>query len=274
MTTFESRPPEHPPMQPARMPEKRRNVVGIIALVCAIVGFVFSCIPGALIIGWVLLPIAFVLGLVGLCLSGKPKSSSIAAVIVSIVGTIVAAVVFVAFAANAFDDAFNGSGNVSVEGQGSRTAMNALDTEGGGDGDAELGSRENPAAIGQVLSNEDWEVTVNSFNPNASAEIASENPFNEPPEPGFQYALANITFTYKGEGSEHVSSYPVAFVAEDGSVTRDFDRSVVTPDMLMGEVYAGGSATGNVALHIQEGKPGVLRIELGYFGDEVFVAVP
>ena len=98
--------------------------------------------------------------------------------------------------------------------------------------------------------------------------------FNDPPEPGFQYAIANVTCTYKGEGSEYVTSYPVAFVDEDGNVTRVSDRSVVTPDMIDGEVYAGGSVTGNVALHIQEGKPGVLRIELGYFGDEVFVAVP
>ncbi|ANI90840.1 Hypothetical protein BJL86_0028 [Dietzia timorensis] len=276
MTTFQSRPPGMPPMQPVPpRPAKQRNVLGIIALVCAVVGFVFSCIPGALIVGWVLLPIAFVLGLVGLFLSGKTKGTSIAAVIISIVGTVVAAAVFAFVVADAFDDAFNGSGDVSVSGQGNENVMNALDSGVGEAGDSkELGSRENPAAIGQTLSNDDWDVTVNSFNPNASAEIAAENPFNEPPEPGFQYAIANVTFTYKGEGSEHVSSYPVAFVAEDGNVTRDFDRSVVTPDMLMGEVYAGGSATGNVALHIQEGKPGVLRIELGYFGDEVFVAVP
>ena len=276
MTTFQSRPPGMPPMQPVPpRPVKQRNVLGIIALVCAITGFVFSCIPGALIVGWVLLPIAFVLGLVGLFLSGKTKGTSIAAVIISIVGTVVAAAVFAFVVADAFDDAFNGSGDVSVSGQGNENVVNALDT-GAGDagGSNELGSRENPAAIGQMLSNDDWDVTVNSFNPNASADVAAENMFNDPPEPGFQYAIANVTFTYKGEGSEYVSSYPVAFVDEDGNVTRVSDRPVVAPDMIDGEAYAGGSVTGNVALHIPEGKPGVLRIELGYFGDEVFVAVP
>ena len=263
------------PMQPMPVrPAKQRNVVGIIALVCAIVGFVFSCIPGALIIGWALLPFGFVLGLVGLFLTGKKKGTSIAAVIVSIVGTVVAVAVFAVVVSDAFDDAFNTGGEVSVSGQGSGDAMNVRDVSAGETGsDGDLGTRENPAAIGQVLSNDDWDVTVNSFNPNASAEIAAENPYNDPPEAGHQYAIANVTFTYKGEGSEHVSSYPVAFVAEDGNVVREFDRSVVVPNMLTGEVYAGGSATGNVALHIQEGQPGVLRIELGYFGDEVFVAV-
>lgn len=274
MTTFQSRPPGMPPMQPVPpRPAKQRNVLGIIALVCAVVGFVFSCIPGALIVGWVLLPIAFVLGLVGLFLSGKTKGTSIAAVIISIVGTVVAAAVFAFVVADAFDDAFNGSGDVSVSGQGNENVMNALDSGVGEAGDSnELGSRENPAAIGQTLSNDDWDVTVNSFNPNASAEIAAENPYNDPAEPGYQYAIANLTFTYKGEGSEIVDIMPVAFVADNGNVSRSFDRPVVTPGPLEGEVYAGGSATGNVALYIEEGQQGVLRVELGMFGDEVFVA--
>lgn len=274
MQSAQSMPQMYPSHPDSALRPKERNVVGIIGLVCAIGGFVFSCIPGALIIGWALLPIGFILGLVGLFLSGKKKGMSIAAVIISVVGTVVAVAVFAFVVADSFDKAFDGNGDVSVSGQGSGNVTNAIDS-GASDaaGENALGSRENPAAIGQVLSNDDWDVTVNGFTPNASAEIAAENPFNEDPEPGFQYAIANITFTYKGEGSEHVSSYPVAFVAEDGNVTRDFDRSVVVPDMLNGEVYAGGSATGNVALHLPEGQPGVLRIELGYFGDEVFVAV-
>jgi hypothetical protein len=32
----------------------------------SVVGFVFACVPGALIVGWVLLPIAFILGIVGI----------------------------------------------------------------------------------------------------------------------------------------------------------------------------------------------------------------
>jgi len=43
-----------------------------------------------------LLPAAFILSIVGLCLSGKSKGTSIAAVIIAIVGVIVGAVVFFA----------------------------------------------------------------------------------------------------------------------------------------------------------------------------------
>lgn len=91
--------------QPPSSPQ--RNAVGIIALVTGVVGFVFACILGALIVGWVLLPIAFVLGIVGVCLFGKTKATSIAAISVSIVGVVVGVVVFFAVIADSFSDAFN-----------------------------------------------------------------------------------------------------------------------------------------------------------------------
>ena len=68
------------------------NVVGIIALAVAVVGFVFACIPFVQVVGWILLPIAFVLAIVGLFLKGR-KWPAITALIVSIVGAIVGAIV-------------------------------------------------------------------------------------------------------------------------------------------------------------------------------------
>ena len=96
-------PPQPPP--PPTPPGK--NTVGTIALVAAIIGFVFACIPGALIVGWILLPIAFILAIVGLVLKDKTRKGALAALIVSIVGTIVGVVVFIAVVGNAVDDAFN-----------------------------------------------------------------------------------------------------------------------------------------------------------------------
>ena len=58
--------PNYPyPVYPAGpLPVKRSNTVGLIALVVGVIGFVFACVPGALVVGWVLLPIAFILGVV------------------------------------------------------------------------------------------------------------------------------------------------------------------------------------------------------------------
>lgn len=93
-------------------PKAKPHLLGYIALGAAAVGFIFACIPGALIVGWVLLPIAFILGIVALFLKGG-KWPAIVAIVVSIVGTIVGVVVFMSVVSAAFEDSF-GAGDSSV----------------------------------------------------------------------------------------------------------------------------------------------------------------
>lgn len=113
-----------PPAPEAPTPKKPRNVVGLIALIAAVVGFIFACIPGALIVGWVLLPIAFILAIVSLFLSGKPKVQGIIALIVSVVGTIVGVIVFMASLFGAVDEAI---GSVTTEEVSSSSASGSTD---------------------------------------------------------------------------------------------------------------------------------------------------
>ncbi len=95
-----------PPHTPAPTPGKKpRNIVGIIALAVAGVGFVFACIPGALIVGWILLPIGFILGIVALIRKENPKWQGVTAITVSVIGAIVGAVVALTVAAGAVSDA-------------------------------------------------------------------------------------------------------------------------------------------------------------------------
>jgi hypothetical protein len=95
---------------------RRKSTVGRIALVFSVIGIVVSFAPwsvpsnwtspetafgGALVVGAVLLPIAFILGIVGLFRSGQPKAASIAAVLISIIASFVSAAnVFVLAFAN------------------------------------------------------------------------------------------------------------------------------------------------------------------------------
>ncbi len=75
------------------MPEPGRvNVLGIVALVVAAVGFVLACIPFVQVAGLVLLPVALVLAIVALFLNGR-KWPAIAGLIVSVLGAIVGTVV-------------------------------------------------------------------------------------------------------------------------------------------------------------------------------------
>lgn len=89
--------------------KKSTNALGIVALAVSAVGFIFACVPGALIIGWVLLPVGFILGIVALFLTGKAKWPGLTAIIVSVLGTIVGVVVFFGLAAGAVSDALDES---------------------------------------------------------------------------------------------------------------------------------------------------------------------
>lgn len=206
-------------------PEKGRNIIGIIGLVCAILGVIFSCIPGFLILGWILLPIAFILGLVGLFPKGKKKGTAIAALIISIVGTVVAALVFAVVVDSAFDETFNQETTVS-----NNEASNAV---GGGNTDSTVdgATRENPLPIGATISSDEWDVTVNSVDLNATDAILAENPFNDAPTEGQVYVMANVTAKYNGNDPEGAMPFiDIDYISPQGNSFSTHDIMVVEPD--------------------------------------------
>lgn len=99
-------------------PVKQRDLLGLMALTLSIIGFVLACIPASLSVGWIVLGIAFLLGIVGTLKSGQAKNSSIAAIVISVLGMIVSAAIvlfavsglFVDLFVNLFDYIFNNSG--------------------------------------------------------------------------------------------------------------------------------------------------------------------
>ena len=131
------------PMQHAPAPMKKgRNTVGIVALVMAVIGFIFACLPGALIVGWILLPISFIVGLVGLFRRGEAVWPAVTAVIVSVVGTIVGVMVFLTVLSNVVDDAVNSASAVTAS-----VAPGGKSSDAGGSGSADSSqgkTRENP----------------------------------------------------------------------------------------------------------------------------------
>jgi hypothetical protein len=245
------------------MPAKQKNTVGLIALVVGIIGFIFACIPGALIVGWVLLPIAFILGIVGLLSSGKAKGTSISAVIISIVGTVVGVSVFALVVGNAFGNAFR-KADLSPS---SPTVIT-----GGGNGNQPDGggSRDNPLRIGQTVSNQDWQVTLGSPR-EASAEVEATNQFNEPAKAGMEYWIVPITATYTGSKTGNPTfGISVKFV---GSDNRTYDgRCGVIPDPItdVGDLYKGGVAKGNACVAVPSGASGLWTVSTGFGGKPVF----
>lgn len=253
-------------------PVKGRNIIGIIGLVCAVLGVIFSCIPGFLILGWILLPIAFILGLVGLFPKGKKKGTAIAALIISIVGTIVAALVFAVVVDSAFDDAFNQETTVS-----NNEASNAV---GGGTTDASVdgATRENPLPIGATISSDEWDVTINSVDLNATDAILAENQFNDAPAEGQVYVMANVTAKYKGNDPEGAIPFvDIDYISPQGNSFSTHDIMVVEPDAFdhTTTLYEGAEETGNIAFLVDAATAadGVLSVEPDMFTQKRFVAV-
>lgn len=268
--------PAPQPIQQAPV-KKGRNTVGIIALIISAIGFIFACIPGALIVGWVSLPVGFILGIVGLFMSGKPKWQAITAVIISIVGTIVGVIVFMTVVATAFNDSFGGSES-SV---GDSTVVEETDEEQPADteeaaGD-EVGTRANPAPLGAPIEGEDWTVVVNSVDLDANEEVAAENEFNEPADEGTVYISVNVTITYTGNDPDGQSPAFVGidYVTADGVTVDAFEKLVVGPDELdsLSPLYEGASATGNRTIQVPAPADGVLAVSPGMIADKIFVAI-
>lgn len=260
-----------PPAAPVVAAAKQTNVLGIVALAVSILGFVFACIPGALIVGWVLLPIAFVLALVALFLKGKGKGLAIAALITVIVGTVVGFVVFFAVVSASFNSALGGTDTTVKGPAGSASAapsQASADTP-------KVGTRENPAPLGSSVVGKDFTVKINSVNLNATDAVHAANEFNDAPDAGMTYALVNATVTYTGKDSAYAAEVQISYVGADGKVYNSFDKSVVAPDPQLGadELYTGASTTGNVVIQIPASADGLLRVEPGVIADKVFVAI-
>lgn len=251
-------------------PVKQRNTVGLIAVITAVAGFVFACIPGALIIGWVLLPIAFILGIVGLFQSGRGKGTSIAAVIVSIVGTIVGFIVFFAVVTDAVDEAFSESDLSVADPNSGGGPVTSGDSEGATDSQGATGSRDNPLPIGATVVNDDWEIVLGTPR-EAANEVSAENQFNDSPKPGMEFWIVPVTATYTGDDTGLAwIDLTVKYVGSDNKTYGD--RCGVIPDDLsdVDEVYPGGIAEGNTCVAVPAGADGLWAVSTGFTGKPSF----
>lgn len=268
--------PTQTPLPEPTKAKKPRNVIGLIALITAALGFIFACIPGALIVGWILLPIAFVLALVSLFLKDKAKWMGVTALIVSIVGTIVGFAVFFSVLATSVDNAI-GSGDTKVVQP--STAASDTGAAAAENPAANAGTRENPHPIGSVIESDDWRVVVNSVTLAATDAVVAANQFNKPPAAGSEYVLVNYSTTYIGDDADGQmpAFVSVEYVTAEGTTVNKLDNYAVAPEPIdtMSTLYKDGTAKGNMVIEVPTATAGqgVLAVRPGMLGDKVFVAV-
>ena len=268
-------------------PVQQRNTVGLIALILAISGTVFAVIPGAALIGWLLLPAAFVLAIVSLFLKNQKRGQGITALIISIVGTLVGVLAFVAMVGNAVDEAFTDDVEIqtpadepaesAAQPNGDQSDEDTVVDEEAPAGDAD-GTRANPLPLGSTISTDNWEVTVNAVNLDATDVILAENTFNDAPEDGHVYIMVELSATYVGSDPEGDSPWVgLEYVSASGNSFETYDAFVSEPNSFdrMGTLYEGASTTGNIALQVpaDDVAGGALRVIPTLFGDPMFFAV-
>lgn len=295
---YNPQPADQPPMGPGRPPfghaapgmpgsfamgapaAPAKNPLGIAALVVAAIGTIFAVWEGAYIIGWILLPIAGILAIIALVQRGKQKKFAAAGLILSIIGGIAGAVAFSMSAARIIEESF-GSGPVTTapptagEATGGAPAeeTNGETTEPAAQ-DGPDGTRTNPYPLGTTIAGSDWQVTVNSYAADATAEVLAANMFNEAPAAGNVYTMANVTITYTGAESGTAFEITVDCVSAGGNVIGTYDNNAVAPSPIgLDELYNGASVTGNYVFEVAAGDAGLLRVQPGLFSDEVFVAI-
>lgn len=245
-----------------------KPIVGYIALIVAIIGLL-GCIPGALIIGWVALPIAFILSVVGLFQRATTKKPALIALILSVLGLLIAPIVFVSSVGNAVDDAFNRDTTASSP-DGSKS--DSFDSGAAGS------RRENPLPIGTTIESEQWAITIDSVNLNANDEVLAENQFNDPAPEGFVYGLVHVTAKYKGNDPQGQSSWlGINYVTAGGQTKDNTELMAVAPDAFdtLEPVYENGEIAGNVVIvvPIDGADQGVLAVTPDLMSKKSFVAV-
>jgi hypothetical protein len=263
------------PAQPANV-TKRLNTVGLIALIAAGLGFIFACIPGALILGWILLPIGFVLALVALFLKDRAKWMGITALIVSIVGTIVGVVVFLTVVATTVDSAFGSGDNTVAQPSASASVDGGKVKQ---EPAANAGTRKDPYQIGSVIASKDWRVVINSVTLAATDAVVAASTINQPPVAGSEYIVVNYSATYIGADpdGQMPAFVSVEYVNPDGTTVSGLDKFVIAREAIdtTSTLYTGATATGNLAIEVPSATAGkgVLAVRPGMLGDKVFVAV-
>lgn len=257
-----------------------RNDVGLVGLIVAIVGFVFACIPGAPLIGWVLLPIGFILSVVGLALTEKTQAAALAGLIVSVVGTVAGGLVLMF----SIDNVFLGDVKLLPSPQSSAEvdrygATDDDDQSAKNDGvdSTDQGSRGQPVELGSTVSSPDWDVTIVNFDPQATDAVLAAHELNDPPGEGNVYAMAEVEFTYTGKSSaDPVAETDIAYVTKGGATRNFYDVDVLIPEPSfydIGELYEGTSGTGHVILEIPaDDDNGLLRVTPGVVEEDVFVS--
>lgn len=188
---------------------------------------------------------------------------------------------FFAVIASSIDEAFND--DVQVDAPVKTEAATPVEDDAPADADEEVaseeGTRENPLPLGSTISSDDWEVTLNSVDLNATDAVLAENPLNDGLEEGNGYLTANVTATYLGDDpeGETPAGVRVEYVSASGNSFDTAASMVIVPEYFNRSeaLYEGASTAGNFGVEVamKDVENGQILLSPSIFGDGVFFEI-
>jgi hypothetical protein len=117
------------------------------------------------------------------------------------------------------------------------------------DDQPQLGTRDNPLAIGTVIRLADWELAVVEVRPDATEDVLAANQFNDPPAEGRQFMMWRVEATYVGDDAgDPMWDFSWAVVGSAGNTFgTSMDDHCGSYDNRFddgGETFPGGSVSG------------------------------
>jgi hypothetical protein len=258
----------------------RLNVPGLVSLIAGSLGFLigvtFGWIPFVGFFPIMLAVVGLVFGIVGFVVKNKGRGLAIAGTIVSavalLVSTLITVVMFVAFSSiqSSFDDYDDFLPD----------EPSITDSEGAAGVDG-LGSREQPAAVGDTVTftdyadAEEWQVTVGEPMLDATADVMAADEFTLPPADGSRYVVIPLTYTYLGAetGYAYVGAMP-AFLGSDEVLYPTTFASYPDSIFDVAELAQGEQLTANAIFEVPDAAVdgGVLELT-SLYGISIYVAL-
>ena len=220
--------------------QPRSNLLGVIALGLAIVGFIFAALLLTAGIAWMLLFPALILGAVGLFLPDRRKGSALAAVVIALVGLILSFVGFrLPLDTTQQPQVFNNDGVNPFSVITDRFLGAGNDPAGAGGTGTE--------AAGQTGSGVGVEVeSVDCHTPLAS--VTGLNLTGE-------VCTVSVAITNNGSAPIDIDSSNILATADGLEIAAD--AALAEGDVLSARIDAGESTTGLVYVNIPEGTTGL-----------------
>lgn len=246
--------------QPA--PSGPRKGLALTALIVGIVAFLTGLVP---VLGIILGLVAVVIGIFALV----KKQHKVFAVVglslgaVAMIASIIATVLAGIFTQAVIEE---------VERQNSAISEPAELPEATTEEPAEGEELIEVLPLGSTIHAEEWSVAATSLTPDASAEVAAANQFNEPAPAGYRYVIFELEATYEGDRTGSPMLVRVDYVTPDGEIISSLDHGVVGIEPAFGHasLAPGETHTGKVLFAVPDTLDGALSIVPGMDAEPVF----